>query len=308
MADKIAEKLGRTVVAVPPVAWTRALDLADDQNRRLIGHIEAGGVGALLYGGNANLYHFDLGRFAALMDFLAEAPSATTDVIPSIGPDFGKLLDEAAILRDRKFAGVMALPMTFPTHPEGIETALRAAADRLGAPLILYVKREHYLAPTRIGALVADGVVSFVKYAVERNDPAGDAYLADICSAIGSGNVASGMGETPIHEHLPEYRLGTYTSGGVCIAPRAAMALLAAYRDGDVAAADRLASPFLAFEKVRAAINGFSVMHDAVTLAGIADMGPILPMAGNVPSEARERVQHVVNGLVALERTCQNRD
>lgn len=85
MVDKIAEKLGRTVVAVPPVAWTRSLDLAEDQNRRLIGHIEAGGVGALLYGGNANLYHFDLGRFAALMDLLTEAPSAATDVIPSIG-------------------------------------------------------------------------------------------------------------------------------------------------------------------------------------------------------------------------------
>ena len=118
MDDKIAEKLGRTVVAVPPVAWTRTLDLAENQNRRLIGHIEAGGVDALLYGGNANLYHFDLGRFTALMDLLAEAPSA---VIPSIGPDFGKLLDEATILRDRKFAGVMALPMTFPTHPDGIE-------------------------------------------------------------------------------------------------------------------------------------------------------------------------------------------
>lgn len=307
MADKIAEKLGRTVVAVPPVAWTRSLDLAENQNRRLIGHIEGGGVGALLYGGNANLYHFDLGRFAALMDLLAEAPGATTDVIPSIGPDFGKLLDEATILRDRKFAAVMALPMTFPTHPEGIEKALRAAADRLGAPLILYVKREHYIAPARIGALVEDGVVSFVKYAVERGEPAGDAYLADICSAIGSGNVASGMGETPIHVHLPQYRLRTYTSGGVCIAPRAAMKLLAAHRGGDSETAGRLAAPFLAFERVRAAINGFSVMHDAVTLAGIADMGPILPMAGNIPGDARERVQQAVDALVALERTCQNR-
>jgi dihydrodipicolinate synthase/N-acetylneuraminate lyase len=114
------------------------------------------------------------------------------------------------------------------------------------------------------------------------------------------------MGETPIHVHLPRYRLRTYTSGGVCIAPRGHEAACRPSRR-DTEAAGRLAAPFLAFEKVRAAINGFSVMHDAVTLAGIADMGPILPMAGNIPGDARERVQ-AVDALVALERTCQNRD
>ncbi|RUT31275.1 dihydrodipicolinate synthase family protein [Arsenicitalea aurantiaca] len=306
MSAEIASRLGRTVVAVPPVAWTDRLELAEGENRKLIAHIEAGGVGALLYGGNANLYHFDLGRFDALMALLAEAPRAATDVIVSIGPDLGKLLDEADRLKDHSFAGVMALPMTFPTHPEGIEKGLRLAADRLGGPLILYIKREHYLAPDRVASLVKDGAVNFVKYAVERTDPRGDAYLSDLCSAIGPDIIASGMGETPIHVHLPEYRVRTYTSGGVCIAPRAAMALLAAHRAGDMARATALAAPFLAFEKVRAAINGFSVMHDAVTLSGIANMGPILPMAGNVPQGRLSEVQGVVDGLVALDKTCQN--
>lgn len=300
----IADRLGHTVVAVPPVAWSDKLDLAEAENRKLISHIEAGGVGALLYGGNANLYHYDRGRFAALVDLIADAAAPQTNVIPSIGPDFGKLMDEARILRDRRFAGVMALPMTFPTHPAGIEKAIRAAADTLGAPLILYVKREHYLAPDRIASLLADGAVCFVKYAVERSDPAGDQYLSDLCSAIGAGNIASGMGETPIHVHLPQYRLRTYTSGGVCIAPRAAMAILAAYRSGDLEKARRLSAPFLQFERVRAAINGFSVMHDAVTLSGIANMGPILPMAGNVPEDKLAVVQAAVNDLVALDQTC----
>lgn len=301
----IATRLGRTVVAVPPVAWTNELELAEEQNRKLIKHIERGGVGALLYGGNANLYHYDRGRFAALLDLLGDAAAPGTDIIPSIGPDFGKLLDEARLLRNRNFAGVMALPMTFPTHPDGIEKAIRAAADTLGAPLILYIKREHYLAPDRVAALLGDGAICFVKYAVERSDPAGDQYLSDLCSAIGPGNIASGMGETPIHVHLPDYRLRTYTSGGVCIAPNAAMAILAAYRAGDRAEARRLSAPFLHFERVRAAINGFSVMHDAVTLSGIADMGPILPMAGNVAEADRPKVQEAVAALVALDKTCQ---
>lgn len=301
----IAARLGRTVVAVPPVAWTSGLDLAESENRKLIKHIESGGVGALLYGGNANLYHYDRGRFGALIDLLADAAAPQTDVIPSIGPDFGKLLDEARILRGRRFAGVMALPMSFPTHPAGIEKALRAAADTLGAPLILYIKREHYLAPDRVAAMLNDGAICFVKYAVERPDPSGDQYLSDLCSAIGPGNIASGMGETPIHVHLPDYGLRTYTSGGVCIAPNAAMAILAAYRTGDRAEASRLSAPFLHFEKVRAAINGFSVMHDAVTLSGIADMGPILPMAGNVVEADLPKVKQAVAALVALDKTCQ---
>lgn len=301
----IASRLGRTVVAVPPVAWTSGLELAEHENRKLIKHIESGGVGALLYGGNANLYHYDRGRFAELMDFLSDTAAPETDVIPSIGPDFGKLLDESRLLRDRKFAGVMALPMTFPTHPSGIEKALRAAADSLGKPLILYIKRENYLAPDRVAALMDDGAVCFVKYAVERQDPAGDAYLSDLCSAIGSGNIASGMGETPIHVHLPHYNVRTFTSGGVCIAPAASMAILDAYRAGDRAEAARLSQPFLHFERVRAAINGFSVMHDAVTLSGIADMGPILPMAGNVAEADRPRVREAAAALVALNQTCQ---
>ena len=83
------------------------------------------------------------------------------------------------------------------------------------------------------------------------------------------------------------------------------MALLAAHRAGDTEEATRLSAPFLRFEQVRASINGFSVMHDAVTLSGIADMGPILPMAGNVPADKRAVVQQAVNDLVALDQTCQ---
>jgi len=305
MSVDIATRFGRTVIAVPPVAWTDQLDLAEDENRKLLRHIEAGGIGAVLYGGNANLYHYDSGRFSALLDLVGEAAAPDTDIIPSIGPDFGKLLDQARVVRDRRFAGVMALPMTFPTHPAGIERALRMASDALGGPLILYIKREHYLAPDRVEALFADGAVVFVKYAVEREDPRGDRYLSDLCAAIGAGNIASGMGETPIHAHLPDYRVRTYTSGGVCIAPRAALALLAAHRAADTRAAQRLAAPFLAFETVRAAINGFSVMHDAVSLAGIARMGPILPMAGNVRAADLPRVQAAVDALVALEKSCQ---
>lgn len=303
MYKDIAQRLEHTVVAVPPVAWTKELELNEAENIKLISHIRAGGVTALLYGGNANIYHYDMGRFGALIDLLSDVDPGV-DVIPSIGPDLGKLLDGARRLRDRNFAGVMALPMAFPAQPKGIEKAIRMGADALGAPLILYIKRESYLAPDQVASLLSDGAVCFVKYAVERDDARNDQYLADLCSAIGPENIASGMGETPIHVHLPEYRLRTYTSGGVCIAPRAAMALRRAHAEGDLARASQLAAPFLEYEKVRATINGFAVMHDAPTLAGIADMGPILPMIANVEADRLPEVQRAVDALVALDKTC----
>jgi hypothetical protein len=45
-------------MAVPPLARNVDKDdLIAEENRRLIEHMEAGGVRTLLYGGNANLYH-----------------------------------------------------------------------------------------------------------------------------------------------------------------------------------------------------------------------------------------------------------
>jgi len=293
-----------SVVAVPPVAWTDDLQLAAAANRALVEHIEAGGVRILLYGGNANLYHFDLGRFDALLDLLPGITAPDTWVIPSIGPDFGKALDEAAILRRLGFADAMMLPTAFPARPAGIEKGLRLVADALGAPLVLYLKKDAYLAPDQIASLVRDGAVKFVKYAVERNEPAEDRYLDDVIAAIGIEHVASGMGETPIHDHLVKRRLTTYTSGGVCIAPAAAMRILASYKAGDIAGAEAIREPLLAFERTRAAIDGFAVLHDGVTLSGIADMGPILPLCANLAPADREKVRPVIEALVQLEAEC----
>ena len=46
-------------------------------------------------------------------------------MIPSAGPDFGKLLDQAKVLRGRAFPTAMVLPQTFPATPDGSEKAIR---------------------------------------------------------------------------------------------------------------------------------------------------------------------------------------
>lgn len=293
-----------TVVAVPPMPLDPSLSINADANAALVRHIEQGGVRILLYGGNANLYHIDRGRFRELLAMLAAQAGPDTAVLPSIGPDLGRLLDFAPLLRDAGFRHAMALPAGFPSDAAGIERGLRLAAEATGFGLVLYVKRENYLEPARIERLVRDGVVTFVKYAVERSDPFGDAYLADILQAVGTERVASGMGEPPLHAHLPHYHVATWTSGGVCIAPRAAMALLAAYRAADLSAVARLRAPFLAFERVRMALGGIPVLHDAVTFSGIADMGPILPMLSNIAKADRDAVRAATGGLLEIEASC----
>ncbi len=71
----------------------------------------------LLYGGNANFYNIGLHEYASMLDALTELAAPGTWVIPSVGPDYGKLLDQAAVLKTRKFPTAMVLPMTFPVDP-----------------------------------------------------------------------------------------------------------------------------------------------------------------------------------------------
>ena len=88
--------LSASVLSVPPLARKADLSLNPDANRALIRHLEAGGVRTLMYGGNANFYNIGRLRIRRRsLDFLAEAAGKDTWVIPSAGPDFGKLMDQA---------------------------------------------------------------------------------------------------------------------------------------------------------------------------------------------------------------------
>src|SRR5690606_15503606 len=99
-----------TVVAVPPIALTADLKVAPEHTAALVRHIVGGGVDILLYGGNANLYHFSLNDYADALAVM-EAASREARVITSIGPDFGKMLDQAPLIERSSIRNVMLLPM-----------------------------------------------------------------------------------------------------------------------------------------------------------------------------------------------------
>ncbi len=293
-----------TVVAVPPIALTSDFEIAYDQNTALVRHIEEGGVRILLYGGNANLYHYGQRLYRDALKMMHAYQTERTSVITSIGPDFGKMMDQAKAVREVGLKNVMLLPMMFPSDPVGVANAARRVANELGFGVILYIKRENYIQPDVLEQLIRDGVVRFVKYAVERDDASEDAYLDSLLAAVGTDVIASGMGETPIADHIGRRKLATFTSGAVCIAPAAAMELLSLYRAGQHDRALELSEPFLEFERVRAQIGGMKVLHDGVTVSGIGDMGPLLPMVSNVTASEKTEVERVVAAVIAAEKTC----
>jgi dihydrodipicolinate synthase/N-acetylneuraminate lyase len=291
-----------SVMAVPPLARRAGYTLDAAENRALIRHIEAGGVRTLLYGGNANLYHVAVSEYRDLLDLLADAAGAGTRVIPSIGPDYGKMVDQARILAQTRYRTAMVLPLSGFTTSEGVEAGLTRVADAAGIPLTLYIKNENYIEFDTLARLIERGTLLAVKYAIVRDNPADDPYLRRLVQSVPAAKVVSGMGERPALVHLREFGLATWTTGSGCIAPRLVMALLQAVRTGDTDKAQRLHDAFLPLETLRDEISLIRVLHDAVTFSKIADMGPILPLLSSTPPEHHAKIDHATQSLLALER------
>jgi dihydrodipicolinate synthase/N-acetylneuraminate lyase len=291
--------LSRSVIAVPPLARHGDLTLNREANVAMIRHLERGGVSTLLYGGNANLYNIGLYEYGALLDMLEQTASATSWVIPSAGPDFGKLLDQAQVLRSRAFPTAMVLPQTFPATPDGSEKAIRMFAERYGRPVIVYLKAESFLTPSHVARLVDAGMVSGIKYAIVRGDPAVDSFLKELLDRVDAALVISGIGERPAPTHLRQFGLAGFTSGSVCVGPRGSTRLLATLKSGDWTAAEALRSAYLPLEDLRDAHSPIRVLHEAVSLAGIADMGPLLPQLSNIGAEHHGAIRVAARALLA---------
>jgi dihydrodipicolinate synthase/N-acetylneuraminate lyase len=299
------EDLVRSVLAVPPLARYGDLTLNPAANTAMIRHLEAGGVSTLMYGGNANFYNIGLYEYSAVLDFLEQTAAPTSWVIPSVGPDFGKLQDQARVLRARAFPTAMVLPQTFPATPDGCEKAIRMFADSYGRKVVVYIKAENYLTATHVVRLVDAGIVAAIKYGVVREDPVDDALLRELVDCVDPKLIISGIGERPAVAHLRAFGLAGFTSGAVCVGPRGSMRMLADLRAGDYAAAEKIRSAYLPLEDLRDAHSPIRVLHEAVTLAGIADMGPMLPQLSNIGAAHTGAIRAAALALLAHDRTLQ---
>ncbi len=291
--------LAGSVIAVPPLARHPDLSLHRGANALLIRHLEAGGVRTLLYGGNAVFYHMAPSEFAGALEMLRELAGADSTVSPSVGPAYGLSMDQAAILRAFDFPTAMMLPARDITTPEGVAAGIRKFAHAYGKPVVLYIKFEGYLDPEHAKALVDEGVVSWIKYAIVRADPARDEYLRKLVDLVDRKIIVSGIGEQPAVVHLRDFGVQAFTSGCVCVAPRLSMAMLRAIKAGDFAAAESIRAVFQPLEDLRNAINPIRVLHEAVAAAGIAPTGPLLPLLSPVPDSKRDAIASAAQALLA---------
>lgn len=296
-------RIQASAIAVPPLARSRDLSFDSNENGRLIRHIEAGGVSTLLYGGNALFYHIRLSEYADVLHGLLEQASPETWVIPSLGPAFGMMMDQAQVLSEMPFDTAMVLPQREIADEVGIVEGLKRVVDRMGKPIVLYLKFDRWLSPDAVEGLVADGYVSWIKYAVVREDPAQDPYLREILQAVPSEIVVSGMGEQPAIIHLRDFGLAGFTSGCVCIRPDVSARLWEACRTGVWEVAQTCREALRELEELRNRVSPIRVLHAAVQTSGIADVGPILPLAGRLQASEIAEVGSIVKRLQEYQPT-----
>ncbi len=297
-----AEDFARSVLAVPPLAMRRSLDFNEDANRAMVRHIEAGGVSTLIYGGNANLHNLPVSRFAEFLAMIEDIAAPESWAIPSIGPDYGKLVDMARILRDTAFPCAMILPMISPKTEAGIAFGISETAEIAGKPSIVYIKEANYLRPDTLARLVDRGEICGIKYSVPRQDFRKDSYLESILCEVDRGIVVSGFGEPPAIPHLQQFHLAGFTAGCVCLAPRLSMKILNALKAGEFEAANDLLAPILPLEDLREQHSPIAVLHEAVRLAGIADTGPLMPLLSNTEKAHHPAIAAAVEVLMDVER------
>jgi len=294
--------LSGSVISVPPLARKADGSFHREENLKQIRHLEGGEVSTLLYGGNAILAHVSLSEYASLLTMLTELAGQETLVIPSVGPGFGMLMDQAKILREFTFPTAMILPTRDVITSDGVATGLRRFVERLGRPAVLYIKNDGYIEVDAVKRLHNDGLLSWIKYAIVRDNPVPDSYLHQLVDAIGPSQIVSGIGEQPALAHLRVFGLAGYTSGCVCVAPRLSMNMLRAIKAGDFATAEGIQAIFRPLEDLRNAINPIRVLHTAVGLTGIAEMGPILPLLSEVNESNRPSIRAAAMRLLEEER------
>jgi len=295
-------RLGQSVLAVPPLCRNADFSLNPAENTKLIRHIEAGGITTLLYGGNANFYHIALSEYDAVLGYLAQSAGKDTLIIPSAGPAFGLSIDQAKILRSHKFPTVMILPQVGITTSKGVAAGVKKFVDAAGLPALLYIKNDGYIEPEEVAGLAKDGTISGIKYATVRSDPAKDDYLARLVEVVDRKMIISGIGEQPAIIHMNDFKLGGFTSGCICVAPKLSGQMLTALRAGDITKAESIRQTFKPLEDLRNSINPIRVLHEAVRLAGIADTGPLLPLLTNLEPQHHAAVRAAAETLLKADR------
>jgi len=290
------------VIAVPPLC--RRVDGSLDfiESEKIVNRLHSGGITRLMYGGNAFLYHMTLDEYAQLLPWLSGLADEYW-CIPGAGPSFGRLMDQAPLLRKYAFPCVMALPCADPRDAAGLEDGLRRFSAAAETPLIVYLKEELNFGSDlmagldAVARLVSDGICVGIKYAVVRRNPFEDPYLEELLARVDRRFIISGIGERPAIVHLEKFQLQGFTSGSVCVAPARTQAIFDLCIAGQFAAAAAIRELFLPHEDLRDNWGPARVLHASMQLAGIANTGPIPPFVSALDRSRLEILEVVAKAL-----------
>ncbi len=143
-------------------------------------YIADGGISRFIYGGNAFLYHLTLGEYEQLLEWQASIQRDGLWLIPSAGPSYGRLMDQAKLLRRFAVPCVMTLPCGDPRDAAGLERGLREFAEAANVSLMIYLKEETNMGTDLmagldvVARLVDEHICTAIKYAVVRKHPEKD--------------------------------------------------------------------------------------------------------------------------------------
>ncbi len=292
------------IYPVPPLAWSRGKRVLNQaENGKIFRFLREQGIQRLIYGGNAMVYHMTLGQYSEMVEWLSGLTSEA-EIIPAVGPSYGRALDQAAVARGRRFHSLLVLPSNSdPRDAAGLEAGLREISQAAGLPLTLYIRDEANFGSNKeagldmVARLMEAKVCVNIKYAVVRNDPGDDAYLRALLARVAPSRVISGIGERPAVVHLRDFKLAGFTTGSGVIAPKLCHDLLNACVAHNYARAEQIRRAFLPLEDLRDAWGPPKVLHHAVALAGIADTGPVLPFLTPLDSEQLAQLEPVAKNL-----------
>ena len=285
------------VVAITPRTSAGAVDPEGAKaNARFL--VERGVRFLMPMCGTGLVYDATLDEFEQVTAAFLEAAGDGARVVPGVGPGFGRALEMGAIARSLGAHGVMVMPIVGPASAKGVVRGLGRLADRLALPVVLYQRRLDIMPVADVIDLCRHPEVIALKYAVEDID----AFRRIVDGAGEAAAMVCGMAEDPSIEYLSEGAVG-FSSGMANFVPRMSLALLDAFRCGDIPEAQRLRElmvPFEDFRGERGARYSAAALHVGMELSGLAG-GPLIPFVEDVADEDRERVVDLMKILVAEE-------
>jgi 4-hydroxy-tetrahydrodipicolinate synthase len=280
--ERMADLRGLWATPVTPFGPEGQVDL--DALRRHASFLFASGVERLVPAGNT-------GEFSSLTaEEVVAVTRATREAAPGavVFTGVGGALPTAlAVTAEALAAGADGVMVHHPAHTHVSERGLGEYYRRISAAAggrVLAYKRTHRLSDALVLTLARERVIQGVKYAVNDLPAFGRAQAAEpefdwIC---GTAELWA-----PFF-HLLGAR--GYTSGLVNAAPRLAVSLDAALREGDIARAMELRELAREFEELRAedeAAKNVPAVRSAMALAGFPSGPPRPPLAPLAEADER---------------------